>query len=1336
MKSNLRPGMTKLTKFIIYMGPLFILGLFILLWVYILHPQVINWVNTKIPELNASQNYVTLKYDDLDISLLKLKVTVKNVEVSFKNEFSKFPPLIVENIQAQLNPFELLIGQINISSITLNKVNWSISDSMIPASKDSISELPIDLIFHYLPQIPVTKIKFLNSTFTFTQTDKKLIFNSKLNSLVFEKFKNMLSISISKLSQSMQNGNNEPTVINADLATTIQPEKLTITYLNISDADSKIMIKGRLTQLKSALTHLVGEFSIDSVLHGDNLRSLFLSLWPQKTRIPSLTGQIQIAGLLKVNTIKDINGQFELATSNITLDHFKFGQAQIKMQIKKNQVLLNQIHFEHPAGIAELNQIEISQEKPYLFKTKLNVKTFNLQKLFISLNLNSIPVDLNLTGSTECAGQLSPPFDIECHAEADISDVWVKPSLKESFSIVKIKEGKIKGTVNFNNDDIQFDSTVTILKSTGLVKGVVDYAKGFKIDFDATNLNTTDIESIAGLDLIGQAQFKGTTWGDTSFGKIDAHLNINQGELEKFVLGQFSSELKYEKANLSFNKIAGHLGESNYLGDLNFNFADSTLAGKISLPQLNGEDVFTAIKKKFYLPFDLSGSGSADIQVSGPFDFWKLKYNLDANLNKGQIADESFERLNVNLIASGQVIDFKNVSLQKSRSRMNLGGRILTDSKQPKFDIDIKTNQSHIEEIDHFLKIVPTLTGQFNADGKIQGNLDFPEINFNFNTKQVNLDGIDYLPSQGQIGINKKYFALIGQLLGRQIQANVKWPWKDTDDYDIKLQVRDLNPLLFLPLASLPQTTNEYYSRMSLDLDLKANSKVLNTASGTIKFSDFILQRGGQSLKLKKSALVTFENGIKHMDPIELNGDDSQINIKLVPISKNKNNLDFDISLKLRLFQFLVPFVDNLNGQLEAQAQMALETDSLQLFGDGALVDTNVKLKGFPTPIEGITSPIEFSQSKIFFSDLTAHVGSSDVIGSGQIDIKGAKNINVQFQAQADSIEITFPEGITTAGKADMLFFGSWLPYNLKINYKVNRGFVEKDFGSDSSSAASLLKGSQYLPPKQFEQQIPSLLLDIGIDLTQGVVVKNKILEGIVSGNLNVKGTPEAPILLGKLDIKPGSKLYFKDKPFDIQNANIEFTQTKEINPNVFISSIARVSDYDITLLVQGPAKNLLIKPTSQPPLSENDIVSLLALGMTSSKMDQNLSSETQQTQTGIEVLAAISNQSNINKKIQETLGLTVQLAPSVDSTKNIAVPKVIVSKKIGKKLNASYARPLTGDNLNQEVKLQYLFNRNFSGILNYQNKDTTTQDTSIQNQKTVETGILGLDMEYKEEFK
>lgn len=1320
----------------IFLTPLFFLALAIGAWKFVLHPQIVNWVHAQIPKWNSSQKFVEFEFDELHISLLKLQLSASNVEVRFKNDLIAFESFKVHEVKIQVSPFDLLVGQLNINSITFYEMNWNFSDkAFLSNTKSSHEDLPIDAFFKYLPQIPLSRIKLIDSSVQIAMPSKKLKLLTHLDNANLENSNYRVNLDVTKGFESIQYEASTPVRFDLGLSASLTKDRLSINSFVVKGIESEVRIKAQFTQLKSLLSHPTGDISLDSTILCDNVRTLYLSLLTQKSRMPSVSGQIQTSARISVAGITKLNGQIEINTTNLNVDHFNFGKAQIKAQIKNNQLAIEKVNLEHPAGAADLTEIEIEQAKPYLFKTKLNVKSFDLQKLFVSLGLSNIPADLNLNGHTECKGQLTAPFNIECAVDAAVSNIVIKSTMNDPSSILKIKQGHVQGSLLVNNEDIQFDTQVTLGSSTGTAKGIVDLTKGFKIDFKSEQLNTKDIESIAGLDLDGIMKIEGTTEGDSNQGIVETDLSIKNASIEKFILGNIATELKYEKGNLFFRKIDGQVGQSKYAGDISFDFNKAgSLAGNIKSSQLQGEDVDLALSEKFDLPFEISGSGAADIAFSGPISFWKMKYELKSFLQQGSIADEGFDRLDLNLSSDGQKIDFKQVALSKAKSKVNIAGFIDTKEKKPEFKLYLKTNQSYLEEVDAINRLLPTLTGLIAVNGIITGSIDSPEIKMDFNARQLNLDGFDYPPSQGNIEINKKYFILNGQLLGRQLQASLKWPWSDKDDYAIKLQVRDLNPLILLPLISLPQPNMEFYSRINLDMDLKADTKSLQKTRGQINLTDLLLQRGGQSVKLKAASSIIFENGLKKMDPIDLLGPENKLSISLLESTKSEAKLNVTADLKVRLLQFLVPFVDAINGQLTADAQIILRAGPLQIFGAGQLSEGSLQLKGFPSTLENVATPIEFSQSKIFFSDLTARLGNSEIDGSGQIEIKGPKNIVVQLQAEAENLELTFPEKVTTSGKADINFFGSWLPYTLKINYRVSHGLVEKDFGADSSSAVSV-KASHFLPPKQIESQSPSLLLDVSVDISQGVTIKNKLLEGTATGNLNIKGNPENPIVLGDIEIKSGSKIIFKDKPFEVQTAKIHFTPTTEINPDIYISANARVSDYDINLLVQGPAKSPLIEASSQPPLSKTDIFSLLALGMTSTKMDQNLSSEAQQRQTGIEVIAALSNQSDFNKKLQQKLGLNVQLAPSVDSTKSIAVPKVVVSKQILKKLNASYSKPLTGEQ-NQEVKLQYLFNPHWSGILNYQNKETNQQDGTTQTLNPNETGILGGEFEYKKEFK
>ncbi len=54
----------------------------------------------------------------------------------------------------------------------------------------------------------------------------------------------------------------------------------------------------------------------------------------------------------------------------------------------------------------------------------------------------------------------------------------------------------------------------------------------------------------------------------------------------------------------------------------------SELNGQFKAQPLMSEDIISALPKDWGFQLDTVGSGSAQIQLKGPLDFWKLQYHL------------------------------------------------------------------------------------------------------------------------------------------------------------------------------------------------------------------------------------------------------------------------------------------------------------------------------------------------------------------------------------------------------------------------------------------------------------------------------------------------------------------------------------------------------------------------------------------------------------------------------------------------------------------------------------------------------------------------------------
>lgn len=1328
--------MKKRTQWALMSSPAFFLVIFILLWTQFLQPKTEQWLLEYLHSFNEKSEDFQFKIKTLQISLLRLQVNANDIEIFSKIDSKQLNPISVDHIRLQGDPFQFVVGQPSISSLYINGIktsqNLSVLKKFFKTDKKSSEKIILKPFFDVAEKIPLTRIvlskanlEIKNDTSDYASIDRIELENKEIY-LAHKRRKLKTRIEPIQIRFFGKNTSNATARIFAQAE--LDEYNYKIENAEIQLNQSKFKFSSESNDLENLLIQPQTTTDIRAEIKLDEIKSFSYLFKFDKKRVPQILGQFDIAGRLKTDNFDKNKGSFKITTEEVRVDNLKLGNANAEIQILNNEVKVNELFISHPSGEAELSQIKFKQKAPYEFSAQVQAHSFNLQKLFLSLNLNNIPAFLDAQATAECQGQLSP-LSIQCQTQIQGKNIDVKPSMKDALHIVEIEQATAHGQVSLTNEKLNFNAQLKIKDSMIQSEGDVHFEDGFKMKFKSNDLDLSTIKNIANLDLKGKISGELSTEGTTSWGTLQSKLSAQDFQISQFQTGQFNTELSYKKGHLQLQKINGQLRSSEYNGEIDLNFQNSTLEGRFQLPKVQAEDVIYSLEKKWNLQLDLEGQGQAQIEFKGPFDFWDLEYNLKSQFSRTRLLGELFNKIDLNLKSTQDRIYFENVVLKKPNGFIKISETIETPANtDPFFQLKIQTEQLRAEDSDHLGQSFKSLSGQIYVLGGISGHVSNPLITLNTQFKNVNLDSMTLPPSQGELKVDLEKMTYDGQIFGRQIQAFIQIPFHEKQTYEVSAQIKDLNPFLFLPLIQLPLPASDTFANLSGNINLKSTNHDFKTLKGTIELEQLSIQRNTQFLKLVQPSFIQWNGQLRSMTPLELKGPEQYVKAELT----NKNTLQFSGRLYARLFQFLVPFSENLSGILEFDCFSKIDTDKFNLSGEGLLDNGTVQMKGFKYPLQNINAYFDFNQSKIIFTDISAELNQTAISGSGHVDIQGPQNIVVLLNADTEKLDLDFPPQFQTSGYAKVQFFGNWLPYTLKINYQIDQGQITKEF-TDDSELLSSVRPSPMLPPQRLKAQNETLLLKVNADFSKGVFVKNRIFEGIASGILNIEGTPEIPLIKGKIDIATGSRLIFKDKPFEIQNGFIEFDGDHQINPTIQISSNARISDYDVSLIAQGKAKNLDIKTTSQPYLSREDIISLLALGYTSSKSEQNLNSDLQQQQTGLEVLAALSNQSQINKKLEQKLGLNVQLTPSVDSTKNIAVPKVVVSKKLSKKVTTSYSRPLTGENQENEIRLQYLWRKDWSLILNYQNQ--TTQDNSIIQNKKSDDGIGGIDLEFKKEF-
>lgn len=249
--------------------------------------------------------------------------------------------------------------------------------------------------------------------------------------------------------------------------------------------------------------------------------------------------------------------------------------------------------------------------------------------------------------------------------------------------------------------------------------------------------------------------------------------------------------------------------------------------------------------------------------------------------------------------------------------------------------------------------------------------------------------------------------------------------------------------------------------------------------------------------------------------------------------------------------------------------------------------------------------------------------------------------------------------------------------------------------------------GSIPLTFESSEASIP-LGLDLTVDAKENVRLYNPLLyDMFLQGKIKFEGTVGEPKASGKLSVNKGYVKYLRNR-FKITEGQAKFV-TGSIIPELNVRSMANVKNYRISLLAEGPATQMKLKLTSEPNLSERQIISLLTFG-------RNVGNASGITSEDANALLTSSLQSLAFGYIEDVLQDTLRLdlvnitTGSLDGKDSRDLQEknnfnVTIGKYVVPDFMITVTRGLKNDHLS--YGFQYDINRNISatGWVNNENK-------------------------------
>jgi translocation and assembly module TamB len=744
---------------------------------------------------------------------------------------------------------------------------------------------------------------------------------------------------------------------------------------------------------------------------------------------------------------------------------------------------------------------------------------------------------------------------------------------------------------------------------------------------------------------------------------------------------------------------------------------------------------------EYPLDGDLSGEFHLYGAYTGPFGFGRV------TVAPAIAYDEHIARASAALRFDGTGAWFDGIEIRKGTGTIRGAARVEWEGT---YSFNADGRGIPVESIDVLTFPKFPLTGIFEFSAGGSGAFLNPtyDVDARFRDLFVKDEGIGDV--KGKIAMRGDDMNFSFEAGSARLQASGTGKVTLLGDYpgDITLQVSD--------------TSLDPYARLFSERLSPFASAV---ASGTVKIGGTLANIDGlvASARVEKLELRLFDYALTNSRPVDIGFAQDVLRIRPVGCTPRaasgecwvltgedtRLGLSGDIDLKHETIDIHADGAANLgilqafshdlrgDGRADVVADITGSFERPQVAGSARIVGGRLRHLWVPHAIENINGRIAFAGSSIRLDDVTATMAKGKVAFGGRVALQGLWPSQFDVTASGDAMELRYPTGFRSVVDADLALRGTPADPVLSGTVTVRNALMRRtlDFNAslvELAGAAGVASGAAAAAPPGASAELPfPLRFDLRIIAPPSTLeINSKDVRISANADLTLRGTYDKPALLGRAEVERG-ELWYEGRRIVVTRGTIEFTNPSKIDPYFDVEAETRVrapgQTYQITLRATGTMQRFTRDLSSDPPLPEVDVVTLL-LGDVQSMQDPELRALQQpdaaeRTLLQSQVARLVTNpiSSNVQKAVTQTFGVeTFQLTPMIvdpsqTSTKFSPGARLTIGKRISDRVYLTYSQSLRSSSGDQVILLEYDQSDRLSWVLTRNEDKTYALDVRVR---------------------
>lgn len=353
--------------------------------------------------------------------------------------------------------------------------------------------------------------------------------------------------------------------------------------------------------------------------------------------------------------------------------------------------------------------------------------------------------------------------------------------------------------------------------------------------------------------------------------------------------------------------------------------------------------------------------------------------------------------------------------------------------------------------------------------------------------------------------------------------------------------------------------------------------------------------------------------------------------------------------LDLRFVRGLAPaHLRATEGRLTLALQIRGPRDAPRAFGDVTLRAGRVELAATGVSYHRVRLTAVATGDRLDVSELSARAGDGVLEGSGSIGLGDARAADVGVRvALKDFLAVRRPAyEAVLSGALDLT--GTIAEPDLRGALRVDRAVIRPAVLPTSGPSLEPDPTIQIVnapvtaaptpPAEPPPPLIDDLRLDVTVELGDDVSVRRVDAHVRLGGKVRIRREPRGPLVIDGRILLLRGWYAFQGRRFEIREGTVLFAGEAPPRPALDVTAEHRKGEYTIRVRVEGPIDKPRLTLSSEPPLEQADVLSVLLFGKPSRDLGRG---EGMRLQQNALALASGYVMPELQSSVMETLGLS-----------------------------------------------------------------------------------------------